>query len=88
MRRVMNKGSWITQDGKKNGIGHQIAPDSTHTWIHQNPCLDSSSHRANNQTPKTRSALHDVVTREYTIHLHKRVHDCQFKKSMSTPTSS
>jgi hypothetical protein len=33
------------------------------------------------QTPKTRSALHDVVTREYTIHLHKRVHDCAFKKS-------
>ena len=32
------------------------------------------------KTPKTRSALHDVVTREYTIHLHKRVHDCAFKK--------
>lgn len=37
----------------------------------------------NSQTPKTRSALHDVVTREYTIHLHKRVHDMQFKKSES-----
>ena len=33
------------------------------------------------QTPKTRSALHDVVTREYTIHLHKRTHDLSFKKS-------
>ncbi|KAK1922919.1 putative 60S ribosomal protein L31 [Papiliotrema laurentii] len=32
------------------------------------------------KTPKTRSALHDVVTREYTIHLHKRVHDLGFKK--------
>merc|ERR1712098_736190 len=29
---------------------------------------------------KTRSALNDVVTREYTIHLHKRVHRMQFKK--------
>ncbi|KAA1475340.1 hypothetical protein DENSPDRAFT_842092 [Dentipellis sp. KUC8613] len=29
---------------------------------------------------KTRSALQDVVTREYTIHLHKRVHDVAFKK--------
>lgn len=33
------------------------------------------------QAPKQRSALHDVVTREYTIHLHKRVHDVAFKKS-------
>ncbi|KAF9484321.1 hypothetical protein BDN70DRAFT_872829 [Pholiota conissans] len=29
---------------------------------------------------KTRSALQDVVTREYTIHLHKRVHGRSFKK--------
>ncbi|PWN27395.1 hypothetical protein BDZ90DRAFT_232373 [Jaminaea rosea] len=29
---------------------------------------------------KQRSALQDVVTREYTIHLHKRVHDVAFKK--------
>ncbi|WFD34865.1 60S ribosomal protein L31 [Malassezia cuniculi] len=29
---------------------------------------------------KTRSALNDVVTREYTIHLHKRVHSIAFKK--------
>jgi large subunit ribosomal protein L31e len=32
---------------------------------------------------KTRSALKDVVTREYTIHLHKRVHGASFKKSES-----
>ncbi|KAF8586938.1 ribosomal protein L31e [Ramaria rubella] len=31
-------------------------------------------------TPKTRSALQDVVTREYTIHLHKHVHGRSFKK--------
>ncbi|KAI0342383.1 hypothetical protein BDW22DRAFT_1413617 [Trametopsis cervina] len=31
-------------------------------------------------TGKTRSALQDVVTREYTIHLHKRVHGRSFKK--------
>ena len=31
------------------------------------------------QTGK-RTALHDVVTREYTIHLHKRVHGRSFKK--------
>ena len=36
--------------------------------------------RAPNQTGKTRSALQDVVTREYTIHLHKRVHGRSFKK--------
>ncbi|TFK28259.1 60S ribosomal protein L31 [Coprinopsis marcescibilis] len=29
---------------------------------------------------KTRSALQDVVTREYTIHLHKLVHGRSFKK--------
>ncbi|KAF7313240.1 60s ribosomal protein l31 [Mycena kentingensis (nom. inval.)] len=29
---------------------------------------------------KTRSALKDVVTREYTIHLHKLVHGRSFKK--------
>ncbi|TFK68138.1 hypothetical protein BDN72DRAFT_58940 [Pluteus cervinus] len=29
---------------------------------------------------KARSALKDVVTREYTIHLHKRVFDRSFKK--------
>ncbi|KAJ2916188.1 hypothetical protein H1R20_g6490, partial [Candolleomyces eurysporus] len=29
---------------------------------------------------KQRSALQDVVTREYTIHLHKRVHGRSFKK--------
>ena len=29
---------------------------------------------------KTRSALQDVVTREYTIHLHKRMHGRSFKK--------
>ncbi|KAL7420903.1 60S ribosomal protein L31B [Cryptotrichosporon argae] len=32
------------------------------------------------KTRKQRSALQDVVTREYTIHLHKRVHDLSFKK--------
>ncbi|BEI80573.1 hypothetical protein CcaverHIS002_0111020 [Cutaneotrichosporon cavernicola] len=32
------------------------------------------------KTRKQRSALQDVVTREYTINLHKRVHDLGFKK--------
>lgn len=32
------------------------------------------------QERKQRSALSDVVTREYTIHLHPRVHDQAFKK--------
>lgn len=32
------------------------------------------------QTGKARSALKDVVTREYTIHMHKRVHGRSFKK--------
>lgn len=32
------------------------------------------------QTGKTRSALEDVVTREYTIHMHKLVHGRSFKK--------
>jgi len=32
------------------------------------------------KTTKTRSALQDVVSREYTIHLHKRVHGRSFKK--------
>ena len=32
------------------------------------------------KTRKTRSALNDVVTREYTVNLHKRVHGRSFKK--------
>ncbi|KAG5440617.1 hypothetical protein PCK2_000327 [Pneumocystis canis] len=32
------------------------------------------------KTAATRSAIADVVTRDYTIHLHKRVHGCSFKK--------
>ncbi|KLO09991.1 hypothetical protein SCHPADRAFT_833180 [Schizopora paradoxa] len=38
---------------------------------------------ATKKTPKKttkRSALEDVVTREYTIHMHKRVHGRSFKK--------
>ncbi|MCV2423873.1 60S ribosomal protein L31, partial [Paucibacter sp. DJ4R-1] len=36
--------------------------------------------KSDKKTGKTRSALQDVVTREYTIHLHKLVHDRSFKK--------
>ncbi|EJT51108.1 hypothetical protein A1Q2_07217 [Trichosporon asahii var. asahii CBS 8904] len=32
------------------------------------------------KTRKQRSALQDVVTREYTINIHKRTHDLSFKK--------
>ncbi|TIB74505.1 hypothetical protein E3Q22_00773 [Wallemia mellicola] len=32
------------------------------------------------KTPKTRSAIKDVVTRDYTVNLHKRTHDRAFKK--------
>ncbi|KAG6901535.1 hypothetical protein C0995_010773 [Termitomyces sp. Mi166 len=43
--------------------------------------LLASHSPVNTQTGgKTRSALQDVVTREYTIHLHKRVHGRSFKK--------
>jgi large subunit ribosomal protein L31e len=28
----------------------------------------------------SRSAISDVVSREYTIHMHKRIHGCTFKK--------
>ncbi|KAF8622402.1 hypothetical protein AX15_007054 [Amanita polypyramis BW_CC] len=37
---------------------------------------------------KTRSALQDVVTREYTIHLHKHVHGKSFKKRAPTAIKS
>ena len=37
---------------------------------------------------KTRSALQDVVTREYTIHLHKLVHGRSFKKRAPTAVKS
>ncbi|KZT64998.1 hypothetical protein DAEQUDRAFT_731979 [Daedalea quercina L-15889] len=36
--------------------------------------------KTSKKTGKTRSALQDVVTREYTIHLHKLVHGRSFKK--------
>lgn len=37
---------------------------------------------------KTRSALQDVVTREYTIHVHKYVHGRSFKKRAPTAVKS
>ncbi|KAH9990236.1 60S ribosomal protein L31 [Russula compacta] len=37
---------------------------------------------------KTRSALQDVVTREYTIHLHKYVHGRSFKKRAPSAVKS
>ncbi|KAH8990729.1 ribosomal protein L31e-domain-containing protein [Lactarius akahatsu] len=37
---------------------------------------------------KTRSALQDVVTREFTIHLHKYVHGRSFKKRAPTAVKS
>jgi len=37
---------------------------------------------------KKRSALQDVVTREYTIHLHKLVHGRSFKKRAPTAVKS
>ena len=40
------------------------------------------------RTGKTRSALQDVVSREYTIHLHKRVHVKAFKKRAPTAVKS
>ncbi|KAJ1301267.1 hypothetical protein OPQ81_003674 [Rhizoctonia solani] len=36
--------------------------------------------KSEKKTGKTRSALQDVVTREYTVHLHKLVHGRSFKK--------
>ncbi|KAG2182454.1 hypothetical protein INT43_007384 [Umbelopsis isabellina] len=35
---------------------------------------------AKDRTTNKRSTLSDVVTREYTIHMHKYVHDVAFKK--------
>jgi hypothetical protein len=53
----------------------------------QNPFQRTNSSASSpfdyDQTQKTRSALNDVVTREYTVHLHKRVHGSSFKKSES-----
>ncbi|KAL7746908.1 60S ribosomal protein L31B [Sorochytrium milnesiophthora] len=39
----------------------------------------AKSTKSSTKAPK-RSTLQDVVTREYTIHLHKEVHGVQFKK--------
>jgi len=52
-----------------------ISPLHSHT--------EAFERRTDSQAPKQRSALHDVVTREYTIHMHKRTHDLGFKKSAS-----
>ncbi|KAF8497487.1 60S ribosomal protein L31 [Russula emetica] len=41
-----------------------------------------------NTKGKTRSALQDVVTREYTIHIHKYVHGRSFKKRAPTAVKS
>lgn len=43
--------------------------------------LQMADHKDKSQKgKKTRSALNDVVTREYTVNLHKRCHDIAFKK--------
>ncbi|KAK9702931.1 60S ribosomal protein L31B, variant 2 [Basidiobolus ranarum] len=39
---------------------------------------------AKEQKGTKRSTLSDVVTREYTVHLHKLIHDRQFKKKAPT----
>ena len=52
-----------------------LTPRKRSLPVHFNPC------RSNSSVLQTgRSALADVVTREYTIHLHKLVHGRSFKK--------
>ncbi|KAL9089935.1 MAG: hypothetical protein Q9159_002292 [Coniocarpon cinnabarinum] len=40
----------------------------------------SKARKPGTKGAKSRSAIHDQVAREYTIHLHKRVYGVQFKK--------
>jgi len=46
---------------------------------HRRPNLRPKREKTDGKQRKQRSALADVVTREYTIHLHKRVHSVGFK---------
>ncbi|CAO1634323.1 unnamed protein product [Jaminaea pallidilutea] len=49
---------------------------TSHTYTPHIPAMAPTKKEGRKQ----RSALSDVVTREYTIHLHKRTHDIAFKK--------
>lgn len=58
---------------------HQLLPRKR-SVLAENSCTNIVAHQGEQTGGKTRSALQDVVTREYTIHLHKRVHGRSFKK--------
>ncbi|KAF8646658.1 hypothetical protein AX16_007156 [Volvariella volvacea WC 439] len=63
-----------TTDFHQTTVGH-----STSAHRHHHP-QDMAPAATKKKSGKTRSALQDVVTREYTVHLHKRVHGRSFKK--------
>jgi len=74
-------------DGSRDGVGPpylDTSPTPVPPFLHEDRRHNPGRH-TDIQQPKQRSALHDVVTREYTIHMHKRTHDLGFKKSASIP---
>merc|ERR1711981_1305220 len=58
---------------------HSLPPSHTQTTVAMAKG-DKKPAAAGKIAPKGRSAVHDVVAREYTIHLQKRVHGVSFKK--------
>ncbi|UOH79665.1 hypothetical protein LQV05_000674 [Cryptococcus neoformans] len=65
---------------RKVSTSFEIRRDKTQAGEHWHTGIRRVAAKRETSTRTPRSALHDVVTREYTIHLHKRVHDLSFKK--------
>ncbi|PBK71492.1 hypothetical protein ARMSODRAFT_77143 [Armillaria solidipes] len=78
MPRSANSGRWQATE-----LYFIYTTDQTTSLIHFSSSTSPTSRlqkMVNAKKTGKRSALEDVVTREYTIHLHKRVHGRSFKK--------
>ncbi|KAJ6261717.1 60S ribosomal protein L31 [Drechslerella dactyloides] len=87
--RAVEEGQW---DGKSRDLyfnavrwrkplstpNHQTTVDTT-PITYRHPSAEMAPPKSGKTKPG-RSAIADVVTREYTIHMHKRVHGVSFKK--------
>ncbi|EWC43640.1 hypothetical protein DRE_01527 [Drechslerella stenobrocha 248] len=74
--RAVQQGEW--QDRTPSVINLRRQP-TYHLPTHPSITIDMAPPKSGKSKPG-RSAIADVVTREYTIHMHKRVHGVSFKK--------
>ncbi|XP_075827302.1 large ribosomal subunit protein eL31-like [Microtus pennsylvanicus] len=61
-------------------VGSHALPGDTGVGSHTLPGDTRNGSRKEGEKKKGRSAINEVVTREYTINIHKRIHGMGFKK--------